>query len=248
MGDIARCSLENEEMLYRLFGVNAELLIDHAWGYEPCTIAEIKAYKPENSSTSSGQVLQSPYPYKKALIVIKEMAELSALDLVEKGLVTDQLVLDIVYDVENLKYGGKYGGEIVSDRYGRLAPKPAHGTANLGRYSSSTREITDKTVELFERIADKRLSVRKLNLTCNHLISESEVRVRHEQLSLFDDYEAAERDRARYASELEKEKKMQKAVLKIKGKYGKNAVIRGLDLQEGATTLERNGQIGGHRA
>ena len=248
MGDIARCSLENEEMLYRLFGVNAELLIDHAWGYEPCTIAEIKAYKPENSSTSSGQVLQSPYPYEKALIVIKEMAELSTLDLVEKGLVTDQLVLDIVYDVENLKYGGKYGGEIVSDRYGRLAPKPAHGTANLGRYSSSTREITDKTVELFERIADKGLSVRKLNLTCNHLISESEVRVRHEQLSLFDNYEVAERDRARYASEIEKEKKMQKAVLKIKGKYGKNAVIRGLDLQEDATTLERNGQIGGHRA
>ena len=148
----------------------------------------------------------------------------------------------------NIGYERGESGETSLDRYGRRVPKPAHGTANLGRYSSSTREITDKTVELFERIADKGLSVRKLNLTCNHLISESEVSVRHEQLSLFDDYEAAERDRARYASELEKEKKMQKAVLKIKGKYGKNAVIRGLDLQEGATTLERNGQIGGHRA
>lgn len=248
MGDIARCSLENEEMLYRLFGVNAELLIDHAWGWEPCTIAEVKAYKPENNSTSSGQVLQSPYPYDKALIVIKEMAELSTLDLVEKGLVTNQIVLDIVYDVENLKNGEKYAGEIVSDRYGRRAPKPAHGTVNIGKYSSSTKEITEKTVELFERIVNKNLSVRKLSLTCNHLISETEVREADEQLSLFDDYEELEKKRVRQLSELEKEKKMQKAMLKIKGKYGKNAVIKGLDLQEGATTLERNSQIGGHKA
>ena len=248
MGDIARCSLENEEMLYRLFGVNAELLIDHAWGWEPCTIAEVKAYKPENNSTSSGQVLQSPYPYDKALIVIKEMAELSTLDLVEKGLVTNQIVLDIAYDVENLKNGEKYAGEIVSDRYGRRAPKPAHGTVNIGKYSSSTKEITEKTVELFERIVNKNLSVRKLSLTCNHLISETEVRETDEQLSLFDDYEELEKKRVRQLSELEKEKKMQKAMLKIKGKYGKNAVIKGLDLQEGATTLERNSQIGGHKA
>ena len=248
MGDIARCSLENEEMLYRLFGVNAELLIDHAWGWEPCTIAEVKAYKPENNSTSSGQVLQSPYPYDKALIVIKEMAELSTLDLVEKGLVTNQIVLDIAYDVENLKNGEKYAGEIVSDRYGRRAPKPAHGTVNIGKYSSSTKEITEKTVELFERIVNKNLSVRKLSLTCNHLISETEVREADEQLSLFDDYEELEKKRVRQLSELEKEKKMQKAMLKIKGKYGKNAVIKGLDLQEGATTLERNSQIGGHKA
>ena len=248
MGDIARCSIENEDMLYRLFGVNAELLIDHAWGWEPCTIAEVKAYKPENNSTSSGQVLQSPYPYDKALIVIKEMAELSTLDLVEKGLVTDQIVLDIVYDVENLKNGEKYAGEIVSDRYGRRAPKPAHGTVNIGKYSSSTREITAKTVELFEKIVNKNLSVRKLSLTCNHLISETEVRETDEQMSLFDDYEKLEKERARQLSELEKEKKMQKAMLKIKGKYGKNAVIKGLDLQDGATTLERNGQIGGHKA
>ena len=248
MGDIARCSLENEEMLYRLFGVNAELLIDHAWGWEPCTIAEVKAYKPENNSTSSGQVLQSPYPYDKALIVIKEMAELSTLDLVEKGLVTNQIVLDIAYDVENLKNGEKYTGEIVSDRYGRRAPKPAHGTVNIGKYSSSTKEITEKTVELFERIVNKNLSVRKLSLICNHLISETEVREADEQLSLFDDYEELEKKRVRQLSELEKEKKMQKAMLKIKGKYGKNAVIKGLDLQEGATTLERNSQIGGHKA
>ena len=248
MGDIARCSLENEEMLYRLFGVNAELLIDHAWGWEPCTIAEVKAYKPENNSTSSGQVLQSPYPYDKALIVIKEMAELSTLDLVEKGLVTNQIVLDIAYDVENLKNGEKYAGEIVSDRYGRRAPKPAHGTVNIGKYSSSTKEITVKTVELFESIVNKNLSVRKLSLTCNHLISETEVREADEQLSLFDDYEELEKKRVRQLSELEKEKKMQKAMLKIKGKYGKNAVIKGLDLQEGATTLERNSQIGGHKA
>ena len=192
--------------------------------------------------------MQSPYPYDKALIVIKEMAELSTLDLVEKGLVTDQIVLDIVYDVENLKNGEKYAGEIVSDRYGRRAPKPAHGTVNIGKYSSSTKEITEKTVELFERIVNKNLSVRKLSLTCNHLISETEVREADEQLSLFDDYEELEKKRVRQLSELEKEKKMQKAMLKIKGKYGKNAVIKGLDLQEGATSLERNSQIGGHKA
>lgn len=190
----------------------------------------------------------SPYPYDKALIVIKEMAELSTLDLVEKGLVTNQIVLDIVYDVENLKNGEKYAGEIVSDRYGRRAPKPAHGTVNIGKYSSSTKEITEKTVELFERIVNKNLSVRKLSLTCNHLISETEVREADEQLSLFDDYEELEKKRVKQLSELEKEKKMQKAMLKIKGKYGKNAVIKGLDLQEGATTLERNSQIGGHKA
>ena len=192
--------------------------------------------------------MQSPYPYDKALIVIKEMAELSTLDLVEKGLVTNQIVLDIAYDVENLKNGEKYAGEIVSDRYGRRAPKPAHGTVNIGKYSSSTKEITEKTVELFERIVNKNLSVRKLSLTCNHLISETEVREADEQLSLFDDYEELEKKRVRQLSELEKEKKMQKAMLKIKGKYGKNAVIKGLDLQEGATTLERNSQIGGHKA
>ena len=192
--------------------------------------------------------MQSPYPYDKALIVIKEMAELSTLDLVEKGLVTNQIVLDIAYDVENLKNGEKYAGEIVSDRYGRRAPKPAHGTVNIGKYSSSTKEITEKAVELFERIVNKNLSVRKLSLTCNHLISETEVREADEQLSLFDDYEELEKKRVRQLSELEKKKKMQKAMLKIKGKYGKNAVIKGLDLQEGATTLERNSQIGGHKA
>ena len=168
--------------------------------------------------------------------------------MVEKGLVTNQIVLDIAYDVENLKNGEKYAGEIVSDRYGRRAPKPAHGTVNIGKYSSSTKEITEKTVELFERIVNKNLSVRKLSLTCNHLISETEVREADEQLSLFDDYEELEKKRVRQLSELEKEKKMQKAMLKIKGKYGKNAVIKGLDLQEGATTLERNSQIGGHKA
>lgn len=251
MGDIARCSVYNEDMLYKLFGVNAELLIDHAWGYEPCTIAEVKAYKPENNSTSSGQVLKEPYPYGKALIVIREMAELSALDLVQKGLVTDQIVLDIVYDTENLKKAETaklYHGEIVKDRYGRRMPKPAHGTVNLEKYSSSSKEITQNTVELFKKIADKGLTVRKLTVTCNHLVKENDARVRFEQMNLFDDPAALQKGFDEKTAELEREKNMQKAMLKLKDKYGKNAVIKGTDLQEGATTVERNGQIGGHRA
>lgn len=251
MGDVARCSLRNEDLLYSLFGVNAELLIDHAWGWEPCTIAEIKAYRPQSSSTSSGQVLSCPYPYEKALIIVKEMTELAVLDLVERGLVTDQLVLDIGYDTENIKsIDGTADISATDDRYGRRVPKPAHGTGNIGRMTSSTKLVTDTAVAVFERIADRRLSVRRINLTLNNLTDERSVSVSSygEQLDIFTDGVAAERRHAEEAAAIEREKKIQHAVIGIKKKFGKNAIIKGLDLEDGATTIARNGQIGGHKA
>lgn len=251
MGDVARCSLRNEDLLYSLFGVNAELLIDHAWGWEPCTIAEIKAYRPQSSSTSSGQVLSCPYPYEKALIIVKEMTELAVLDLVERGLVTDQLVLDIGYDTENIKsIDGTADISATDDRYGRRVPKPAHGTGNIGRMTSSTKLVTDTAVAVFERIADRRLSVRRINLTLNNLTDERSVSVSSygEQLDIFTDGAAAERRHEEEAAAIEREKKIQHAVIGIKKKFGKNAIIKGLDLEDGATTIARNGQIGGHKA
>ena len=251
MGDVARCSLRNEDLLYSLFGVNAELLIDHAWGWEPCTIAEIKAYRPQSSSTSSGQVLSCPYPYEKALIIVKEMTELAVLDLVERGLVTDQLVLDIGYDTENIKNSaGTADISATDDRYGRRVPKPAHGTGNIGRMTSSTKLVTDTAVAVFERIADRRLSVRRINLTLNNLTDERSVSVSSygEQLDIFTDGAAAERRHAEEAAAIEREKRIQHAVIGIKKKFGKNAIIKGLDLEDGATTIARNGQIGGHKA
>lgn len=258
MGDIARCSLGgpgdyyNEDLLYRLFGVNAELLIDHAWGYEPCTMADIKAYRPESNSTGSGQVLQCPYPYDKAKIIVHEMADLLALDLVDRGLITDQIVLTIGYDTENLKDPGirqSYHGEVTKDRYGRLIPKHAHGTKNLDRYTSSAKRIWKAAEELYERIVNPKLMVRRVSITANHVIDEADVPQKEcfEQLDLFTDYEALSRKQEREEAELERENRMQKAVLEIKKKYGKNAVLKGLNLQEGATAIERNNQIGGHR-
>ena len=253
MGQIARCSVQNEELLYRLFGVNAELLIDHAWGWEPCTIDMVKAYRPESNSFSSGQVLQSPYDWKKARVVIQEMADQMALDLVAKRLVTDQLVLTIGYDVESLtrpEIRAKYHGEVHTDHYGRQVPKHAHGTANLQRQTSSFRLITEAVKELYDRIVNKDLLVRRLNLTVNHVVSQASVNQNPDpqQLDLFTDYEALEKQKREEKAALEKERRMQEARLAIKRRFGKNAILKGLNFEEGATAKERNEQIGGHKA
>ena len=259
MGDIARCSLGgpadyyNEDLLYRLFGVNAELLIDHAWGWEPCTLADIKAYKPESNSVGSGQVLQSPYPFEKARLVVREMVEMLVLELVDKGLVTNQIILTVGYDMENLKDPQRrqlYRGPVTTDRYGRRIPKHAHGTANLGRYSSSTRQALQAVLELFDRIVDKNLLIRRLNVTAGHVIEETAVprEDQPEQLDLFTDYEALQAEQDRERTELQREKKLQDAMLSIKKKYGKNAILKGTSLEEGATAMERNRLIGGHKA
>ena len=261
MGDVARCSVGepsayyNEELLYRLFGVNAELLIDHAWGWEPCTIADIKAYRPASNSICSGQVLQNPYPFDKARLVVREMADLLVLDLVDKGLVTDQIVLTVGYDVENLLdpvRARAYRGPITTDPYGRKLPKHAHGTANLPCSSSSTRQIVEATVTLFESIVDRALTVRRITVTANHVLPEGEAKKAEEsvpeQLNLFVDYEALEREQTALKEELERERQMQKTVIALKKKFGKNAVIKGMNLQEGATAKDRNRQIGGHKA
>ena len=247
MGDIARQSLYDEELLYKLFGINAELLIDHAWGWEPCTIADIKAYKPENHSVSLGQVLQCPYDYEKAKLIVKEMTELLVLDLVDKCLVTDQMVLTVGYDIENTK-NGDYKGEITSDRYGRKIPKQAHGSENIGRYTSSTKLITAAVVRLFERIVDSNLLVRRMYVVANHTVDESTVKEPSEQLDLFMDFETIEKQKAQEDDELQKEKSLQKAVISLQKKFGKNSVLKGMNLKEGATTIQRNGQIGGHKA
>lgn len=259
MGDIARCSvgkpneLHNEELLYKMFGINAELLIDHAWGYEPCTMEYIKAYKPETNSVCSGQVLHCPYDFEKARLVVKEMTDLMVLDLVDKRLVTDQIVLTVGYDIENLtdpKQIGKYKGAVTIDRYGRKVPKHAHGTTNLKKQTSSTRLITEAVLELYDRIADKSLLIRRINITANKLVDESAVSKTEEfeQLDLFTDYQAREKEEAKEEADLEREKRMQRAMLDIKKKFGKNAILKGMNLQEGATAKDRNEQIGGHKA
>lgn len=258
MGDVARCSVDDnafqgEELLYRLFGVNAELLIDHAWGWEPCTMDEIKAYRPSTNSLSSGQVLQCPYPYDKARLIVKEMTDLLVLDLVNKGLVTDQMVLTIGYDVENLsdpKRRNSYRGEVTIDRYGRKIPKHAHGTANLPGRTSSTKIILDAVMKLYDRIVDRNLTVRRVTVAACRLAEEDVTtrQERYEQLDLFTDYAALEQQRQEEAAERQKEKKVQQAILDIQKKYGKNALVKGMNLQEGATTMERNAQIGGHKA
>lgn len=253
MGDIARCSVQNEELLYRLFGVNAELLIDHAWGWEPCTIADIKAYRPRFNSIASGQVLQDPYPFDKARLVAREMADMLALDLVDKGLQTDQLTLTVGYDRENLD-GGKgafYNGPVTRDPYGRAIPKAAHGTVHLTGYTSSTREIVEGVLGLFDRITDPRLTVRRFNLSANHVLREDQLPDRApamDQLDLFSDYRTREKQEAEQEEERQRERKIQKTMLDIKKKYGKNAVLKGMNLEEGATAQSRNRSIGGHRA
>jgi len=259
MGDIARCSLGgegdyyNEDLLYRLFGVNAELLIDHAWGWEPVTMEMIKAYKPETNSISSGQVLQCPYDFDRAKLIVREMTDLLVLELVDKKLVTDQMVLTIGYDVDNLtdpKIKSGYKGEVTTDRYGRKIPKHAHGTANLKRRTSSTQMIMDAVMELYGRIVNPKLLVRRVTIAANRLVEESAVREEEsfEQLDLFTDYEALEREREAEEMRLAKERKLQEAMLSVKKKYGKNAILKGMNLQEGATAMERNRQIGGHKA
>ena len=253
MGDVARQSVQNDEVLYKLFGINAELIIDHAWGWEPCTIADIKAYKPSSNSLGSGQVLHYPYTAQKAKLVVREMADLLVLDLVDKGLVTDQIVLTVGYDIENLtdpKRSKSYKGEVTTDHYGRKIPKHAHGTGNLGKYTSSTREILQAVSELYDRIVDPELLVRRLNIVANHVIDETSVPAASEaeQLDLFTDYEERDRQQAEDAAALEREKRQQEAILSIKKKYGKNAILKGMNLEEGATARDRNAQIGGHKA
>lgn len=254
MGDVARCSVKNEDLLYKLFGKNAELLIDHAWGWEPCTVEAIKAYKPSTNSLGSGQVLHCPYEAEKAKLVLREMADLLVLDLVDKGLVTDQIVITVGYDIENLtdpERSRKYHGTVVKDHYGRQIPKQAHGSINLDGHTSSTKKIMFATAELFDRIVDKNLLVRRLNITANHVVPEADAPVKnggYEQLDLFTDFTALEAQRKREKAELDREKKMQQAMLIIKKKYGKNAILKGMNLEEGATAKDRNEQIGGHKA
>lgn len=254
MGKIARCSLENEELLYKLFGVNAELLIDHAWGWEPCTMAAVKAYKPETNCLSNGQVLSTGYEAKKARVVAREMADEMALKMVAHHLVADQLVLTIVYDAENLtnpKYKSKYHGEITTDYYGRPVPKHAHGTKNLKAPTSSSKLMIDTVSELFDQIVNPDLLVRRIYLTVNRVISERQALSQPkaaEQLDLFTDYEAEEKKKLVELESSQKERKVQETLLKIKKKYGKNAILKGLNFEEGATAKERNQQIGGHKA
>ncbi len=241
MGDIARISLQDGELLYKMFGVNAQLLIDHAWGYEPCTIADIKAYKPESNSVGAGQVLHCPYPAQKARLVVREMTDQLVLDLVDKGLVTDQMVLTVGYDREGIP--PDYQGPLTTDGYGRSIPKHAHGTANLGRYTSSTKQILSAVDQLFGRIVDDRLLVRRLTIVANRVLPESRAaeQGRGEQLDLFSDPQQEAREDAR-------EKGLQQALLSIKKKYGKNAILKGMNMEEGATAVDRNSQIGGHKA
>jgi DNA polymerase V len=259
MGDVALCSVGkeldyyNEDLLYKLFGINAELLIDHAWGWEPCTIAEIKAYKPSTNSICSGQVLQCPYDAEKARLVVKEMADLLVLDIVEKKFVTDQIVLTIGYDVENLNNSERenaYNGEVTTDRYGRKIPKHAHGTANIGRYTSSTRLIVDATMKLYDEIINKKLLIRRINISANRLIPESEAseNTATEQLDIFTDYEEVERQKQAAEAEFEREKRLQNTIISLKKKFGKNTILKGMNFEEGATAKDRNQQIGGHKA
>ena len=248
MGDIARVSIQNEELLYKLFGINAELLIDHAWGWEPVTIKQIKAYKPTTNSISSGQVLHCPYNYEQTKLIVKEMTELLTLDLVEKNLVTNQIVLTVGYDIENLidpYISNSYKGEITIDRYGRKIPKHAHGTINLDHKTASTKIIMEATMKLYERIMNKQLLVRRINITANNVVDEETAKKEKpfEQIDLFTNYQ----EKVKKTQEEKTEKELQKAMIDIKKRYGKNAILKGMNLQEGGTTIERNGQIGGHK-
>ena len=250
MGDVARCSLGkpsnyyNEELLFKLFGVNAELLIDHAWGYEPCTVKDVKKYKPSTNSVSSGQVLQEPYSFEKARLIVKEMADFLSMDLVEKRLVTDQVVLDVGYDVESLA-GGGYSGEIKTDRYGRKVPKEAHGSLNLGKFTSSTTKIVEAFDELFLKIANSELLVRRITLCASHTADESAAaeQTASVQMSIFDNPS----ENSEEEEKLRKERSRQEAILKIRNKYGKNAMLKGMNFEAGATGKQRNKQIGGHK-
>lgn len=247
MGDVARMSVKNEDLLYKLFGVNAELLIDHAWGWENVTIESIKAYRPATNSICSGQVLHCPYNYENTKLIVKEMTELLALDLVERGLVTNQIVLEVGYDVDNLKnqaISSLYNGEITTDKYGRKVPKHAHGTINIDHQTASSKVLTEHIMELYKQIVNKQLLVRRINITVNNVVNENMVKTSdYEQIDLFVDY--AEVNKKRKKEKAEKE--IQKAMIDIKSKYGKNAILKGMNLQKEGTTIERNRQIGGHK-
>ena len=253
MGDVALCSVTHEELLYTLFGKNAELLIDHAWGWEPCTIKDIKTYRPASQSLGSSQVLPCPYSAEKAKLVLREMADQLVLDLADKKLVTDQLVLTVGYDIENLtvpKRCSNYQGLVVLDSYGRQIPRHAHGTASLSRHTASSKELIRAASDLFDRIVNPILLIRRLSITANHTVPEGSVStpILYEQMNLFTDYAALEKRRKKEQAELERDKKLQQAILTIKKKYGRNAILRGMSLEEGATARERNKQIGGHKA
>jgi DNA polymerase V len=233
-----------------MFGVNAELLIDHAWGYEPCTIADIKAYKPSSNSIYSGQVLHCAYTAEKARLVVREMTDAMVLELVEKRLVTDQIVLTIGYDIDNLKdknISSSYSGEITKDRYGREIPKHAHGTGNIGHYTSSTKEILGAVSELYDRIVNPKLLVRRITIAACRLIDEKEAEKQkpYEQMDMFSMIEDKD---THEEEERAKEKKLQAAMIDIKKKFGKNAILKGMNFEDGATAKDRNGQIGGHKA
>lgn len=259
MGDIARCSIGkpnefyNEELLYNLFGINAELLIDHAWGWEPCNMADIKSYKPQDNSIGSGQVLHCAYKADKARLVVREMADMLSLELVEKGLVTDQIVITVGYDIENIsnpEIRKKYKGPITTDGYGRKLPKHAHGTQNIGKKTSSTKLITDAAMTLYDRIVNENLLIKRLYITANRVVDEKSVsgQKSYEQLDLFTDYEKMQEIHRQEEQELKKEKDIQHTILDIKKKFGKNAILKGMNMQEGATARDRNNTIGGHKA
>ena len=251
MGDIARMSLENEDLLFKLFGVNAEFLIDHAWGYEPCTIEQAKNYKPTSNSISQGQVLHSPYDYKKTKLIVKEMIDSLVLELVEKHLKTSQLVLTIGYDIENLtnyKISAQYKGEITTDHYGRKIPKHSHGTINIDHKTSSTNIIMKEVMKLFERIVNPILLVRRINLTaCNVVDENQEEKPKVEQLDIFTDYNRDKTIKEQQRKDEEEEKKIQRTLLNIKSKYGKNSILKGMNYLEGATAKDRNEEVGGHK-
>ncbi len=263
MGDIARCSLGkpsdyyNEDLLYRLFGVNAELLIDHAWGVEPCTIADIKTYKPEVNSLGSGQVLMGPYPFEKGRVIVREMAEALSLQLVDKGLMTDQVVLDIGYDRTNLESDDvrrAYRGPVTTDHYGRPVPKPVHGSMNLETFTSSMEALGNAAVTLYDTNVNSALTIRRVNITAAHVIPEAEAAARekaaaeNEQLNLFTDYEEREEQESAEKEKRNKERRLQEGMLEIRKKFGSNAILRGINFEDGATGRDRNNQIGGHKA
>ena len=253
LGDVARMSVQNEEVLYRLFGIKAELLIDHAWGWEPVTVPDIKAYRPESNSLSSGQVLKEPYDFEKAKIVAKEMTDMLVLSLTEKHLMTDQMVLHVGYDTVNLatpEQKRAYKGPTKINHYGREVPKSGHGSVNLGKYSSSSNLIIEAVADLFDRVVDRNLFIRRINVTANHVLNETEVPqapAEEEQLDLFESSAERKQKQEEEQAKLDKEKRLQRAILDIKKKMGKNAMLRGMNLLEGATAKERNQQVGGHR-
>jgi len=255
MGDIALCSEANEALLYKLFGVNAELLIDHAWGWEPCTIRDIKAYRPQSNSLSAGQVLKAPYPADRARLIVREMMDGMALDLVKKGLATDQIALTVVYDIENLastEIRSGYDGPVTVDYYGREVPKPGHGSINLDGYTSSAKQIIRAALALYDRIVNPALLVRRIYVACNHVKDEAAVEAGRAaapvQLDMFTDYAALEQRAREEKNARERERRQQEAILAIKEKWGKNAILKGMSFEDGATARERNEQVGGHRA